>query len=98
MDLVRFLMMEFFIVNYLQKMSRELLYLSYVGPIGPVWILKSEAIRENQMGAVLLHRIDEELLHRILLHSNTSLGCGPVKTGNESLTCESCKTWLAASP
>ena len=59
---------------------------------------KSEAIRENQIGAVLLHRIDEELLHRILLHSNTSLSCGPVKTGNESLTYETCKTWLAASP
>ena len=32
----------------------------------------SNAVFENQIVAVLLHRIDEELLHRNLLHSNTS--------------------------
>lgn len=31
-----------------------------------------DAMFENQIVAVLLHRLDEELLH-ILLHSNTSL-------------------------
>ena len=36
-------------------------------------MIGSEAIRENQGLAVLLHRIDEELLHRNLLHSVTSL-------------------------
>jgi len=34
---------------------------------------ESEAIRENQIVTVLLHRIDEELLHGNLLHGNTSL-------------------------
>ena len=35
-------------------------------------VIGSEAIRENQGLAVLLHRIDEELLHRTVLHSVTS--------------------------
>lgn len=33
----------------------------------------SEAIRENQIVSVLLHRLNEELLHGNLPHSNTSL-------------------------
>ena len=33
----------------------------------------SNAVFENQIVAVLLHRIDEELLYGNLLHSNTSL-------------------------
>lgn len=37
--------------------------------LGPV-VFWSEAIRENQNVTVLLHRVDEELLH--ILHSNTS--------------------------
>lgn len=34
---------------------------------------KSEALCASQISAVLLHPMDEELLYRILLHSNTSL-------------------------
>ena len=43
-------------------------------------VVSLEAIRENQIVAVLLHRVDEELLHRNLLHSNTSLFSGAVQT------------------
>lgn len=43
----------------------------------------SDALRENQGVAVLLHRIDEELLHRNLLHSVTSLK----KWGGQSRKC-----------
>lgn len=33
----------------------------------------SDAIAENQIVSVLLHRVDEELLHGNLIHGNTSL-------------------------
>ena len=37
-------------------------------------VIESEAIAECQVFAVLLHRIDEELLYGDVIHSNTSLG------------------------
>ena len=57
--------------KYLQKMSVEWLF--FVS--SRIWagqLLRLEAIRENQIVAVLLHRIDEELLQRTFLHSVTS--------------------------
>ena len=50
--------------------SLFLIYL-YLTPAGGRLCSWSEAIRENQSVTVLLHRIDEELLH--ILHSNTSI-------------------------
>jgi len=58
------------------KVSGEKIYLSYArcGPVG----IGSEAITEDPVVTADLHRIDEELLHGILLHSVTSLKSGAV--------------------
>ena len=61
-------------------------------------MIGSEAIRENQIVAVLLHRIDEELLQRTVLHSVTSIKSGAVETANEIYKLKSCKGAVRRSP
>ncbi len=78
MERTRLRIIVFFIVKHLQNM-RDVLWLVKQAPIGADVDQVSDAIRENQIIAILLHRVDEELLHGNLLHSNTSCKYGADK-------------------
>ena len=77
MDLTRFFITMFFIINTSKFEMRDhhaqmFILSNSAARVGGLKLVRSEAFGEDQMFAVLLHRIDKELLHGILLHSNTS--------------------------
>ena len=95
MDLHRFFIIVFFIKNT-SKIECVKIYLYNLPAVGRIGI-GSEAIAECQIGAVLLHRVDEELLQRIL-HSNTSLNKWGGRTAKMNLKFQNLQGTVAASP
>lgn len=81
-------------IYYLQIQVVRMKALFYLLPRKGRRVSVSDAIFENQIVAILLHRFDEELLHRNLLHSNTSFKYGADRTAFAFLLMKTCKTCI----